>query len=702
MILISFLLFLTSAQDAIVDLDDKMQLGWSFDDEEIIFYFVCQVGDTGYCGIGFGLDMYNVDMIWAIDSGTLIRVTDGWSEDRVMPDPDIYFSGGTSDLTNIETNSENGVLTVNFRRMLNTGDKYDFILSKDLKLDLCFAYYYTSDFIYHEQNYGSGSLVLSSDQANAKFDLYSKYYKPGYEKHSILMSIMWIALSSISIILARYFKWWWPWVYFHVIFYTIVLFFTIYSVTKVIITNENMLYTYTSSQKYHSRIGLTISALIIGQYMLGILSRVLIYFNLTETPITVIRKAHYYLGWVLHITCLFNAFIGWEMYNSDFLKVIITSYVVLIVVFILFEFWNKVYPIITNLKVRFYDSNNDYRILRFNESYSTIFKRIHREKLDYVFYDNYLLNVRNFMSSHSGGAFMIKKIIGEDAGKYLNGSSTLPGFGINYHDLSAFTIAKSLAIADLGYENTVLTGNASQERMVWEVADKFKVCESTYCISLHSDEWNVNRPTGFDWMGKCFLLTMSELTQTKRYYTLVLTNINNWDDSSTKNIKLYIKPYTKGKVSKYITSLNIGEKVILKGPMGPGLMLDNIKKGKYLAFAGGTGILPFIDLVQAIWYNEVPEGFMLYVYVSFSSENDVFAMELFEATAEKYPEKFCYVLYVKSKSKENIINLEKVREWKENIGKLRKVWVCGKAGFSGFIRDMLKSAEVPMKKIINL
>jgi hypothetical protein len=39
MILISFLLLLTSAQDAVVDLDDKMQLGWSFDGDEIIFYF---------------------------------------------------------------------------------------------------------------------------------------------------------------------------------------------------------------------------------------------------------------------------------------------------------------------------------------------------------------------------------------------------------------------------------------------------------------------------------------------------------------------------------------------------------------------------------------------------------------------------------------------------------------------------------------
>lgn len=34
------ILALTLAQDAIVDLDDKMQLGWAFDGNEIILYFI--------------------------------------------------------------------------------------------------------------------------------------------------------------------------------------------------------------------------------------------------------------------------------------------------------------------------------------------------------------------------------------------------------------------------------------------------------------------------------------------------------------------------------------------------------------------------------------------------------------------------------------------------------------------------------------
>jgi len=51
-------------------------------------------------------------------------------------------------------------------------------------------------------------------------------------------------------------------------------------------------------------------------------------------------------------------------------------------------------------------------------------------------------------------------------------------------------------------------------------------------------------------------------------------------------------------------------------------MLSSVKNGLYMAYAGGTGLLPFMDLVNLIWKNRVPEGFVLYLYASFSSEND--------------------------------------------------------------------------------
>jgi len=51
-------------------------------------------------------------------------------------------------------------------------------------------------------------------------------------------------------------------------------------------------------------------------------------------------------------------------------------------------------------------------------------------------------------------------------------------------------------------------------------------------------------------------------------------------------------------------------------------MLSSAKNGPHTAHAGGTGLLPFMDLVNLIWKNRVSEGFVLYLYASFSSEND--------------------------------------------------------------------------------
>jgi ferredoxin-NADP reductase len=390
------------------------------------------------------------------------------------------------------------------------------------------------------------------------------------------------------------------------------------------------------------------------------------------------------------------------MYEDENLRAITVFYVILGIIYILLELWSKIYSKIDELKPKRFASNNEYRILGVSRGYSRIFKAIHRDKKKFVFFDNYLLDVREFISSHPGGAFFIKETIGEDVGKYLNGSSSLPGYGPNYHDMSAFSFAKSMAISELGFENNVLTGSLGQERMEWEIVDKLKVCESTFCVVLSSEEWNLCRPAGFDWMGKHFLLTMSEVNQTRRYYSMVLTNLPNWQEPNLRNIRLYIKPYDNGKVSSYVTRLEVGSKILLKGPMGPGLMLDNIKPGNYLAFAGGTGILPFIDLVNSILLNEVPEGFLMSLYVSFSNEIDVFALDLLEAAAEKAPQSFKFIINVSSKGTENAMTSDKIRMLMEGQEKLRKVWVCGSSGFSGFIRKMLNTAEVPVKKIINL
>jgi hypothetical protein len=39
---------------------------------------------------------------------------------------------------------------------------------------------------------------------------------------------------------------------------------------------------------------------------------------------------------------------------------------------------------------------------------------------------------------------------------------------------------------------------------------------------------------------------------------------------------------------------------VIKGPMGKGLLLDSTSQGAYFAFAAGTGVLVFVDLVAKL------------------------------------------------------------------------------------------------------
>lgn len=76
----------------------------------------------------------------------------------------------------------------------------------------------------------------------------------------------------------------------------------------------------------------------------------------------------------------------------------------------------------------------------------------------------------------------------------------------------------------------------------------------------------------------------------------------------------------------------------IKGPMGPGLLHHS--EGLHVAFAAGTGILPFLDLVAIILSPErtlIKPDFKFQLHVSFQSEEDAIGLELLRLTAEQNP-----------------------------------------------------------------
>ena len=89
----------------------------------------------GYCGIGFGLTMYNVDMI-QITAENTIDVYDKWSVDRFLPYDDTHFNG-TNDVVNEGITINNGILYGKARRALVTEDVYDSPLEQNKETEFC-------------------------------------------------------------------------------------------------------------------------------------------------------------------------------------------------------------------------------------------------------------------------------------------------------------------------------------------------------------------------------------------------------------------------------------------------------------------------------------------------------------------------------------------------------------------------------------
>lgn len=127
----------------------------------------------------------------------------------------------------------------------------------------------------------------------------------------------------------------------------------------------------------------------------------------------------------------------------------------------------------------------------------------------------------------------------------------------------------------------------------------------------------------------------------------------------------------------------------IKGPMGKGLGLSPQTQGTHIAFAAGTGILAFMDLVarmalgmiDAIAYEDrVHPEFRLVLFASFISKENSFGLELLEKlrTYSKALRSDQFELHLR-------FSVEKSVRWDNSFieGQLannkgcKKIWVCG-------------------------
>eukprot|EP00361_Fabrea_salina_P007095 CAMPEP_0202439420 /NCGR_PEP_ID=MMETSP1345-20130828/36148_1 /ASSEMBLY_ACC=CAM_ASM_000843 /TAXON_ID=342563 /ORGANISM="Fabrea Fabrea salina" /LENGTH=790 /DNA_ID=CAMNT_0049053953 /DNA_START=63 /DNA_END=2436 /DNA_ORIENTATION=+ len=790
-----------------------MTLGWEFSNttETVDFTFKCT---AGWCGIGFGKDMKDVDMIVAIRREDTIDLMDLWSISDSTPPPDTSF-GGTYDLELVSQKILSGGFEVTFRRALDTGDEYDHPLSVDLEMEINWAWLGAAKWVEHSKD-ANAKIKFSATQEGL---IFQPSESDDLRNHGVLMSVIWAGLAPLMIMTARYFKWWWPWYWIHLILGGTVTVLSILSASAIFSEEKNSFSVMDEDEKIHSRIGLTLVGLVCSEAVLGLTTRWFANYFKLYSRIMVVRRIHQVLGWSLLVAGLYNIANGWHIFDEDELAIYFPCVVLVILVFVLLEIrhrlsykykWlsigKKNLPEMTHAEVLMQVEKNSkqyvfferlvpngwhifdedelaiylpflaliivvfvlleirhqlahkYPWLSFSKknlpemTHAEVLMQVEKNSKQYVFFERLVLDIKKFQFSHPGGKFLLEDTMGEDMGKYMVGISSSGGLmplnilrkpskcfkggedmgkymvGISSsgglmpyeHSKEAFEMLQRLAIAIVketygffksktGQEKPIQTFIHITQELKFKLHSKEQLCKNTFLVNLESEDYQLaNGILDLSWIGKHFKLTHSIQGRTvARYYSSIFSDLEAWKRDlglsgvsyarEPGQVSLIYKAYPRGAMTQHLNSLEKGQSVQVEGPLGPGLCITSLE-GHFLGVAGGTGLIPFLDLVSYMYFHrDTLQGFSLDLYASFASREEAFGVELLEATSRVMERFRVEVVY------SNETGRSEAEKKVEQLGRkeVKRCWVCGPSGFNSFVFKTL-TPLLPRNKIIVL
>jgi hypothetical protein len=368
------------------------------------------------------------------------------------------------------------------------------------------------------------------------------------------------------------------------------------------------------------------------------------------------------------------------------------------------------------------------------------------EKL--VILDEFILDISDYARKHPGGTYLLTENVGRDISKFFYGGYAFDGNSNNPkaytprwdHSNIARRIVSTLIVGVMkskDLQTVVVTIDASRTSKVNEKTATF-IFKSTKAESVFN--W-MNYYPDLGMIGKHFLIS-SRLNRRRihRHYTIancmrqdiyenlreeiksqqdslengqmshVNINPNILDASEQDNVAMTLKTYD---IPNGLSTLihNGKQQAIyhIKGPMGKGLGLSPSSKGVHVAFAAGTGVLVYIDIVARLilqLLQRIPEDQMLSTdfkfvfFASFMSREEAIGLDLMEGLLmlqEKMggPKMFELRLRLSKDPKQT----EKPPRWTEKwvkkelstIGEVRAIWVCGPPVMNQEFEETLRS-----------
>jgi hypothetical protein len=135
------------------------ELWWTADDQYV--YMGMKAKTEGWVAVGFDPEtmMKNADIVQGYVKDGKLFIADMYSSNQFGPHPPDTEQGGTYDILASGGKSDSGYTTVEFKRKLDTGDKYDKPLHKGLN-KIIWAYGSDPQFTIKHTARGSGEIDL--------------------------------------------------------------------------------------------------------------------------------------------------------------------------------------------------------------------------------------------------------------------------------------------------------------------------------------------------------------------------------------------------------------------------------------------------------------------------------------------------------------------------------------------------------------
>lgn len=138
----------------------RLSVFWSNDDTYL--YMAIQGQTSGWISIGFEPTnvMKDADMVFGWISNSTPTILDLYSTGAFGPHPPDIELGGKDDLIEKSGTESNGITYIEFKRKLNTGDKYDKVFTRGQNIEIIWGIGSSDSLNSPHDSRGSGNITL--------------------------------------------------------------------------------------------------------------------------------------------------------------------------------------------------------------------------------------------------------------------------------------------------------------------------------------------------------------------------------------------------------------------------------------------------------------------------------------------------------------------------------------------------------------